>query len=63
MLLHVVVKLIPAEEFLEGLHCVHDMLDENGRDSSPNPYLLLQMGQLLKLILDQGIFPKVGKKS
>lgn len=63
VLLHVVVNFIAAEELLKGLHCVLDMLDETGRDSSPNLHLLPQMGQLSSLILDQGIItPKVGKK-
>ena len=60
--LHVVVDLITAEELFKGLHCVLDMLDEKGRDSPPNPHLFPQVGQLSSLILDQGIFPKVGKK-
>lgn len=60
MLFHVRVNLPTAEEFFKGLHCVLDMLDEKGRDSPPNPYLFPQVGQLSSLILDQGIFPKVG---
>lgn len=60
MLFHVRVNLPTAEELFKGLHCVLDMLDEKGRDSPPNPYLFPQVGQLSSLILDQGIFPKVG---
>lgn len=62
MLLHVAVNLITAEELFKGLCCVLDMLDEKGRDSPPNPHLFPQVGQLSSLILDQGIFPKAGKK-
>ena len=60
MLFHVIVNLLTAEELFKGLHCVLNMLDEKGRDSPPNPYLFPQVGQLSSLILDQGIFPKVG---
>lgn len=62
VLLHGVVQFTAAEKLLEVLHCVLDMLDEKGRDGSSEPHLLPQAGQLPSLILDQGIFPEVGKK-
>lgn len=62
-LLHAVVNFIAAEELLKGFHCVPDMLNEKGRESSPHSHLLPQVGQLSSLILDQGMaFPKEGKK-
>lgn len=40
VLFHVGVNFIAAKELLKSFHCIPDMLDEKGRESSPHPHLL-----------------------